>query len=77
MTIVAVIINILGFDPVLETVEALRGNQPIGAPVISIGESGHVWLYIFMGDDVRKPNDLEGYLFRRALKKIAKRSESA
>lgn len=60
----AIEINIIGNEPVAETVqECLWAGYPVGTPIKAYGQHD-VWQYIWMGNTIRLPNELEAYLFR-------------
>ena len=70
----AIKINISGKEPIAETIrECEWAGWPVGTAIKAYGspvavDNGQsirsIWHYIWMGNDVRKPNDLEEYLFR-------------
>ena len=60
-----IIINIAGFSPVCEVLEILKDSGiPKGTPIKAYATGMGYWHYIWIGNDVRKPIELENYLFR-------------
>lgn len=56
---------IKGFSPLDEIMEQLiHAGWPVGTPLWVKGDTGHVWFFIVTKNGIRKPTDLESYLFR-------------
>lgn len=56
---------IKGFDPVAEASKAMEHFGAYeGQPVMCKGIQGHVWHYVYTNGTVRKPAEIEAYLFR-------------